>query len=127
MEMKTLMRRTLCLGFLIVILPCVQNSQDTHLPARGQQIPRPTACIFPTMHGKGPHGLPARPFMHERWLTDLSIGGRTPRSHHVSIPSRYELPALRWTQSSFMQPQMMVQDRYFYDPSRAVHRGPLSG
>ena len=21
-----------------------------------------------------------------------------------------------WTQSSFMQPQMMVQDRYFYDP-----------
>jgi formylglycine-generating enzyme required for sulfatase activity len=30
--------------------------------------------------------------------------------------SRYELPALRWTQSSFMQPQMMVQERYFYDP-----------
>jgi len=31
-------------------------------------------------------------------------------------PSRYELPALKWTQSSFIQPQMMVQDRYFYDP-----------
>ncbi len=31
-------------------------------------------------------------------------------------PSRYDLPALRWTQSSFIQPQMMVQDRYFYDP-----------
>ncbi len=25
-------------------------------------------------------------------------------------------PALQWTQSSFIQPQMMVQDRYFYDP-----------
>ena len=23
---------------------------------------------------------------------------------------------LKWTQSSFIQPQMMVQDRYFYDP-----------
>jgi formylglycine-generating enzyme required for sulfatase activity len=31
-------------------------------------------------------------------------------------PSRYESPALQWTQSSFIQPQMMVQDRYFYDP-----------
>jgi formylglycine-generating enzyme required for sulfatase activity len=30
--------------------------------------------------------------------------------------SRYDLPALKWTQSSFMQPQMMVHDRYFYDP-----------
>ena len=30
--------------------------------------------------------------------------------------SRYDLPALKWTQSSFIQPQMMVQDRYFYDP-----------
>ena len=30
--------------------------------------------------------------------------------------ARYDLPALKWTQSSFMQPQMMVQDRYFYDP-----------
>jgi gamma-glutamyl hercynylcysteine S-oxide synthase len=34
--------------------------------------------------------------------------------------SRYELPELRWTQSSFLQPQMMVQDRYFYD--RVAHR-----
>jgi len=30
--------------------------------------------------------------------------------------ARYEEPALKWIQSSFIQPQMMVQDRYFYDP-----------
>jgi gamma-glutamyl hercynylcysteine S-oxide synthase len=30
--------------------------------------------------------------------------------------SRYDVPALKWAQSSFFQPQMMVQDRYFYDP-----------
>ncbi|MFY9742484.1 MAG: SUMF1/EgtB/PvdO family nonheme iron enzyme, partial [Candidatus Sulfotelmatobacter sp.] len=30
--------------------------------------------------------------------------------------SRYDMPALTWTQSSFFQPQMMVEDRYFYDP-----------
>ena len=28
----------------------------------------------------------------------------------------YERPELKWTQSSFIQPQMMVEDRYFYDP-----------
>ena len=30
--------------------------------------------------------------------------------------SNYGKPALQWTQSSFIQPQMMVQDRYLYDP-----------
>ena len=30
--------------------------------------------------------------------------------------ARYSMPALQWTQSSFIQPQMMVQDRYLYDP-----------
>ena len=29
---------------------------------------------------------------------------------------RYEVPVFKWTQSSFIQPQLMVQDRYFYDP-----------
>jgi hypothetical protein len=29
--------------------------------------------------------------------------------------SRYDHSAFGWTQSSFIQPQMMVQDRYFYD------------
>jgi gamma-glutamyl hercynylcysteine S-oxide synthase len=30
--------------------------------------------------------------------------------------SRYDLPALKWPQSSFIQPQAMVEDRYLYDP-----------
>jgi hypothetical protein len=30
--------------------------------------------------------------------------------------SRYDRPEFKWTQSSFIQPQMMVHDRYFYDP-----------
>ncbi len=30
--------------------------------------------------------------------------------------SYYHNPALQWTQSSFIQPQMMVEDRGFYDP-----------
>lgn len=30
--------------------------------------------------------------------------------------SEYDRPELKWAQSSFLQPQMMVEDRYFYDP-----------
>ncbi len=30
--------------------------------------------------------------------------------------AEYARPELRWTQSSFIQSQMMVEDRYFYDP-----------
>lgn len=32
------------------------------------------------------------------------------------VPDFYTLPQLQWINSEFMQPQMMVQDRYFYDP-----------
>lgn len=32
-------------------------------------------------------------------------------------PEMYALPALKWTQSSFIQPQLMIEDRYFFDPT----------
>jgi hypothetical protein len=54
--------------------------------------------------------------MHDAWLKDLEHW-RTERRIRIGYDgSRYSLPALQWTQSSFIQPQMMVQDRYFYDP-----------
>ncbi len=56
------------------------------------------------------------PFTHERWLRDLEHWRMERRIRIAYDPSRYDVPALRWTQSSFIQPQMMVQDRYFYDP-----------
>lgn len=31
--------------------------------------------------------------------------------------AQYDRPELKWTQSSYMQPQMMIQDRYFFDPA----------
>jgi gamma-glutamyl hercynylcysteine S-oxide synthase len=32
------------------------------------------------------------------------------------FPDAYAQPALQWAQRSFIQPQMMAHDRYFYDP-----------
>ena len=53
---------------------------------------------------------------HEEWLKAIT-DWRTERRIRVGYDgSRYAMPALQWAQSSFIQPQMMVHDRYFYDP-----------
>ncbi|MGO4211534.1 formylglycine-generating enzyme family protein [Terriglobus sp. 2YAB30_2] len=49
------------------------------------------------------------------WLADLKAW-RADRHIRMGYDSSlYELPALKWTQSSFIQPQMMIEDRYFFD------------
>jgi formylglycine-generating enzyme required for sulfatase activity len=53
---------------------------------------------------------------HEAWLNDITHW-RTERRIRIGYDgSRYQIPSLQWTQRSFIQPQMMVEDRYFYDP-----------
>jgi formylglycine-generating enzyme required for sulfatase activity len=90
-------------------------TQDTQYPPKGEQIPAPDCTNLynawdNTLHGACP------PFTHERWLRDLKHWRSERRIRVGYDPARYEKPELRWAQSSFMQPQMMVQDRYFYDP-----------
>ena len=57
-----------------------------------------------------------KPDVHRDFM-DALIHWRKIRRIYVGYDgSRYDLPALQWTQSSFIQPQTMVEDRYFYDP-----------
>jgi gamma-glutamyl hercynylcysteine S-oxide synthase len=56
----------------------------------------------------------------EQWQADLRQYRLERRIRVGYDGSRYDNTALEWTQSSFIQPQMMVQDRYFYDP--VAHR-----
>ncbi len=51
-----------------------------------------------------------------RWLDDLRHWRAEHRIRMGFDDSYYHQPALQWTQSSFIQPQMMVEDRNFYDP-----------
>jgi formylglycine-generating enzyme required for sulfatase activity len=109
------MFRSCCLGILAGALALGAAGQDTQYPARGQQIPAPD-CM--NLHNVWEYSLQptCQPGAHERWLRDLQHW-RAERLIRITFdPARYEMPALKWTQSSFIQPQMMVQDRYFYDP-----------
>jgi formylglycine-generating enzyme required for sulfatase activity len=89
-------------------------AQDTQNRAAGQLIPGP-ACLTGGGIGRG-GAPPCTAFTHREWLADIAHW-RTERRIRIGYePSRYELPALKWAQSSFIQPQMMVHDRFFYDP-----------
>ncbi len=111
--------RSFCLALLLA-LPAAP--QDTRSAPKNQLIPAP-ACL--TLKGAWEGGYtPCTAATHEQWLDDIRHwrNERKIRTGLTLNDRRYKEPALRWTQSSFMQPQMMVHDRYFYDPvSRQIH------
>jgi gamma-glutamyl hercynylcysteine S-oxide synthase len=88
------------------------TAQDSRYQPHEQQIP-PPACL--TVDDPL-EDTPCAPDTHEEWLKAVN-NWRTERRIRVGYNGdRYAMPALQWTQSSFVQPQMMVHDRYFYDP-----------
>jgi len=111
-------RRTIYLAatplLLAITLGAPGFAQDSHYAPIGQQIPPPTCFTI-----RGPHDggyVPCTPSSHKEWLADITHW-RMERRIRIGIDTaRYEMPALKWAQSAFMQPQMMVHDRYFYDP-----------
>ncbi len=116
MESAYSMFRTSSLAILAVSIALAAAAQDTQYPARGQQIPPPDCMsLHHAWEGLLTEGCP--PYTHEHWLADLQRWRAERRIRIAYDPSRYAMPALQWTQSSFMQPQMMVHDRYFYDPA----------
>jgi formylglycine-generating enzyme required for sulfatase activity len=89
-------------------------AQDTRFGPKGQQIPVPD-CL--TMKGAWEGGNKLCTQEEQKsWLADITHWRNERRIRIGYNGSRYDLAAFKWTQSSFMQPQMMVQDRYFYDP-----------
>ncbi len=107
-------RRVSTVAALSLGLALMSAAQDTHFAPRGQQIP-PPPCF--TIRGAWEGGnVPCNPSSQQEWLKDVTHWRMERRIRIGYDPARYEMPALQWTQSSFIQPQMMVHDRYFYDP-----------
>ena len=108
------MRRRIAAALLPFAIAFAIEAQDTKYRAKNQLIPGP-GCL--TMKGAWQGGsVPCSAASHEEWLLDLRHWRRERKIRIGYDGSRYALPALQWTQHSFIQPQMMVQDRYFYDP-----------
>jgi iron(II)-dependent oxidoreductase len=59
---------------------------------------------------------PANASEFSNWLADITQWRLEKLAQMNYRGAEYDRPELQWTQRSFIQPQMMVEDRYFYDP-----------
>ena len=93
-------------------------AQDTGYAPRNQLIPGP-ACNG--LAGAPQNGAaPCAEAAHQEWLQDVRHWRDERRVRIGHRGTRYDAPALQWTQRSFIQPQMMAHDRYLYDPIAAT-------
>ena len=76
------------------------RAQDTEYRPQRSQIPGPENKADTT-----------------RWLADIKHWRMERRIRIGFDDAEYLRPQLAWTQSSFIQPQMMIHDRFFYDPA----------
>src|SRR5438132_1904406 len=84
----------------IAALATALLGQDTKYPPQGQQFPGP----------------PSKADTAE-WLRELRQYRAERRVRAGLDAASYDRPELKWAQGSFIQPQSMVEDRYFYDPA----------
>src|SRR5271170_6637629 len=115
MKMNKAQRKRICAAILAgTTWTSIAAAQDTKFAPSGQQIP-PPGCL--TLKGTWEGGYtPCTDATHQQWLADISHWRAERRVRIGYDDERYNMPALKWTQSEFIQPQIMVQDRYFYDP-----------
>jgi len=98
----------------LILLVAATSAQTTHYPPDGDQIPGPD-CLSPVKASSGQPKI-CTPEDYKAWLEDITHWRMEARIRAGYLGQEYERKELKWTQSSFMQPQMMVEDRYFYDP-----------
>jgi formylglycine-generating enzyme required for sulfatase activity len=112
-KMRNLLLFTALIALFVLFAPA-QDSKFAPFTFMEELIPAPP-CL--TVHNAWEGGSGAcSPYTHTEWLADLTHWRAERRIRVGYDASRYLMPELKWTQSSFIQPQMMVHDRYFYDP-----------
>jgi gamma-glutamyl hercynylcysteine S-oxide synthase len=113
--MKAELRTMWCragLFFLTTIFSAYGFAQGGN--PQGQLLISPPCLTMRAAYQGG--SAPCTESTHREWLANIAHW-RTERRIRIGYDSsRYALPQLQWAQHSFMQPQMMVHDRYFYDP-----------
>ena len=110
-----MMRRNLLLiAALNFLLGAGLTAQDTKYPPEGEQIPGPPIasdsderCCWRSDQAR---------VSASAWLADIQHWRHEQLIRMGYDGAEYARPELKWTQSSFIQPQMMIHDRYFYDP-----------
>lgn len=94
--------------------PCSAQDSSTH--PKGEQIPGPVCDSV--IDWDGVRASTCTKGDVEQWLADIKHW----RGEHLLRigydGSQYARKELQWAQSSFVQSQMMIHDRFFYDPEK---------
>jgi iron(II)-dependent oxidoreductase len=98
----------------VLLLGVDVTAQTTHYVPDADQIPGPD-CLIPVKPSLGQQKACSAED-YKVWLDDITHWRTEIRIRSGYSAQEYEQPEFKWTQSSFIQPQMMVEDRYFYDP-----------
>lgn len=89
------------------------------LAALGLLLPALGRCEFPQVKMEQEQILgPARAAESQEWLSEITRWRQERLTQMKYDDAQYRRPELKWTQSSFVQPLLMVEDRYLYDPVR---------
>jgi iron(II)-dependent oxidoreductase len=114
--MKSYRRCAALLSLLLIpsLLTLTARSQSTRYAPEGDQLPGPD-CLTPVKPSLGQQKI-CTPDDFRVWLDDITHWRNEMKVRAGYSPENYGRTEWKWTQSSFIQPQMMVEDRYFYDP-----------
>jgi iron(II)-dependent oxidoreductase len=85
--------------YLLLLSPSAANAEDAKLQL-GVEIT------------SGPKDLAGR----EEWFEKMKVWRDDARKRIKFDDAQYRRPELQWAQRAYVQPQAMVEDRYFYDP-----------
>jgi len=116
MKKKTRLTLRMTIAIAAALAPRLAGADVWSLMPSGSAVEQldPPACL----QTKGPDGKPAPACSKEQlaaWLADI----RQARREHllrIGFDSRlYDAEAFQWIQRDFVQPQVMVHDRYLYD------------
>ena len=107
--------RSLALSVLFAV-PLFAVSQDTQVADQGEQIDGPGCAALPLWNARSAAHFCTESDL-QKWLGDIRRWRQEYRTRIGFNDADYARPELAWTASSFVQPQMMVHDRFFYDPA----------
>ncbi len=113
-------RSLLILGSAILLLASAKavRGQDTDYSPQGEQIPGPVNKSEAAEHccaKRGQSPLSRQAF--EDWLADITHYRQERLIRAGYHGDEYDRPSLKWTQRAFIQPQVMIEDRFLYDPA----------
>ncbi len=98
----------------IFVIPAMAPAQDTAFPPSSEQLPGPNCAPVPEWNSSQPPKI-CSPAESAEWLADVRHWRMERKIRAGYFDSEYERPELKWAQSSFIQPQMMIHERYFFD------------